>query len=645
MRMRFGPGDEKGFERGRRLLLEQFERWLVEYVGATSDEAAGVVADASVALDWKWGYGGGNLGCWEPEELAEFLLEWCPRKLSIPLEECGGLPAAVQRLLRFLAASNLLDAACAPVPELEEAIDRLAPGYIKAMGDPSQFGMAKSLFAAATADGVDLTDRASADEWIAGFNARPEEERRRVLPGPPVRTRPGRPALPPVALPDDDAVLASAGRAPVLAMFRGLAGYVGSGRKLTQKGNLALADAKALVDLLGTGDPYDEQIGDRTFRTRSSADLPRLRHLFVWAKKAGVLRVVHGKIVATKASARIEADPVAWFDKSVRALFSAGPLSSQRDPDAWLKWPEIDALLDGLVLPMLTGPYVMQQPVPLDDIAEVATDTVLQAFEFPRLTDEQVARSISVDVTDMFDALELAGVVVRAGAEESDDMWARRRTGGTVELTDAGLAVVHRLFVEAGHDAPTAGRFAGGPAVELLHAAAELDPPTLAAELEAWRRRRTPEEAALSLAEAIPALDVATRILAFAVLADIPPDVSAPLVRALDANPEMRGAARCWLVDRGLDPAISLYDPADPEPFVDVLAHRFATGGPDALLATLSAAGNHDAQRAVLGSLWRSTSPATLPVLEAIGKLHTVKFVAKAARKAAFHRRTWEANR
>jgi hypothetical protein len=253
MRMRFGPGDEKGFERGSRLLLEQFERWLVEHVGATSDEAAGVVADASVALDWKWGYGDGNLGCWEPEELAEFLLEWCPRKLSIPPEACGALPAAVQTLLRFLDASNLLDAACAPVPVLEEAIDRLAPGYITAMGDPSQFGMAKSLFAAATADGVDLTDRAAADEWIAGFNARPEEERRRVLPGPAVRTRLGRPALPPVALPDDDAVLTSAGHAPVLAMFRGLAGYVGSGRKLTQKGNLALADAKALVNLLGCG--------------------------------------------------------------------------------------------------------------------------------------------------------------------------------------------------------------------------------------------------------------------------------------------------------------------------------------------------------------------------------------------------------
>src|SRR5581483_10314673 len=312
--------------------------------------------------------------------------------------------------------------------------------------------------------GVDLTDRSAADEWIAGFNARPEDERRRVLPEPVVAPRRARPVLPPVVLPDDGAALVSAAKAPVLEMFRGLADYVGTGRKLTQRGNLTLADAKALVDLLGTGDHIDGRIGDRTFRTRSSAELPRLRHLFVWAKKAGVLRVVHGKVVATKASARIDTDPRAWFEKSVRALLATGALSSQRDPDAWLKWPEVDALLDGLVLPMLITAYATRCPVPLDDIAEVVTTTVLEAFEFPRLTDEQVGRSVSVDVTSIMDALELAGVLVRADVEEPDDVWTRLRTGGTVQLTDAGLVLVRDLLIETGHDAPTAGTFADRPA-------------------------------------------------------------------------------------------------------------------------------------------------------------------------------------
>jgi hypothetical protein len=75
-----------------------------------------------------------------------------------------------------------------------------------------------------------------------------------------------------------------------------------------------------------------------------------------------------------------------------------------------------------------------------------------------------------------------------------------------------------------------------------------------------------------------------------------------------------------------------------------LLAHRFAAGGPESLSETLAITGNHEDQMAVIGDLWRSPSPATLPVLEAIGKTHTVKFVAKAAQKAAFQRRTWEVN-
>src|SRR5258708_34084065 len=50
MRMRFGPGDEKGFEKGSRLLVEGFGRWLVERVGPSSGEAAEVGAAPPGAL-------------------------------------------------------------------------------------------------------------------------------------------------------------------------------------------------------------------------------------------------------------------------------------------------------------------------------------------------------------------------------------------------------------------------------------------------------------------------------------------------------------------------------------------------------------------------------------------------------------------
>jgi len=122
------------------------------------------------------------------------------------------------------------------------------------------------MFTAASDEGVDTTDPAELEAWMARFNDRPEAERHRLLPDSAFSGPPARRSLPPVAVPSEDDVATSKESAPVLAMFRDLAAYVGTGRKLTQKGHLTLADARALVELLGTGDLMDEQIGDRTFR-------------------------------------------------------------------------------------------------------------------------------------------------------------------------------------------------------------------------------------------------------------------------------------------------------------------------------------------------------------------------------------------
>ncbi len=183
---------------------------------------------------------------------------------------------------------------------LVDMVMSLTDEFVVAMGDRSKFGLAKSMFTAASDEGVDTTDPAEFEAWMARFNDRPEAERHRLLPDSAFSGPPARRGLPRVAVPSEDDVATSRESAPVLAMFRDLAAYVGAGRKLTQKGHLNLADARALVELLGTGDLMDERIGDRTFRTTSSDELYQLRQVFAWAKKAGVVRVVHGKVVATK---------------------------------------------------------------------------------------------------------------------------------------------------------------------------------------------------------------------------------------------------------------------------------------------------------------------------------------------------------
>jgi hypothetical protein len=126
--------------------------------------------------------------------------------------------------------------------------------------------------------GVDLEDEAQMLAFVEEFNHRIGNNRDAPLPTDQVAsdhsfgTR-----LPPVAQPSDKAIAASIAEAPILSMFRDLAAFVGEGRSLTQKGNLTLADARTLVELLYTGDEMEHQYGNRVGRTTSSADLRTLR--------------------------------------------------------------------------------------------------------------------------------------------------------------------------------------------------------------------------------------------------------------------------------------------------------------------------------------------------------------------------------
>lgn len=644
--LRFGPDDEEAFAAARDGLLEGLERWVTDGDDgpsalvdlAASDE---LVAAAGTALDWKWGYGDGDLCTWRLGDVAEYLLEWCPRKLSVPPEDWATFPAGFGALAGFLTTVGLLGPASAPLPKLLDALRQLLPEYLEAMGDPSRWGMAKSLFAGAAGEGVDLTDRAQLEGWMADFNSRPQEDRDAML-GPALMppTRPAPVALPPVAVPPADELAASRADAPVLVSFARLADFVGDGCKLTQTGNLTLADGRQLVEILGTGDRFDPVIGDRTFKTRSSGDLPVLRHIFLWARKAGILRVAHGKVVATRLGRGLATEPEAGFDRAADGLLAAGAVSSQRVPNHWFSWPEVDALLDGLVPHILGVPYAAQQPVALSGLAEVAAREVLDAFRFPRTSDEDVARRVTIDVTDMADALERAGLLRRSGFELPTDDWSRRRKGGEVEITPAGVEVARRWLVKEGMAAPIA-RFTDASAAELLLGTDAEDFPVLRGELSSWQRRRSPESAAAGLAEAARTLeDPALRNLALAALGEVDLEAAEPEVRRLAAEPACRGFARCWLVDHADDPASSLLDPSDSDAFVDVLAQRLVTGGPEALAATLALAGSHDTQVSLLRELWRSPNPATGSVLDALGATHPVRIVAKAARKALFQRRS-----
>jgi hypothetical protein len=60
----------------------------------------------------------------------------------------------------------------------------------------------------------------------------------------------------------------------------------------------------------------------------------------------------------------------------------------------------------------------------------------------------------------------------------------------------------------------------------------------------------------------------------------------------------------------------------------------------NALVDALELVGGQTAQVAWIETVWRAPSPATTIVLVALGKVHPVKAVAKAARKASFKRQS-----
>jgi len=641
--------DEDGFGRVRDRLLDGFGGWLKAQPGLDEAAAHNATTDAGIALDWKFGYGDGHLGRWTTGDVAEFLLSWCPRKLSVSQADSVSIPGSIAAFTDYLAAERLLASGSAPPARLHAAATGAAGEFITAMGDPASFGMAKSIFLGALADGADPSDPAQLEDWVTRFNSLSDEERRAVLPDTAFSTggaagwsAQAPMALPPVPLPPPEAVQASEAAAPVLRMFAELARFAGTGRQLTQRGNLTMADARALVPLLGTGDVLDERIGDRTFRTRSSAELPVLHLVFTWAKKAGMLRVRHAKVLATKRGLALAANPAAEFGRVLDALLAAGPLTAQRVLGAWHDWPDVDRLLDSIVLHLLVPPYAARRPVPIVKLAEMATEVVLGTFVFDRLADEHFAGRIGWDVARVADALELAGVLRRSGAAEQEPKEGQPlRRGGYVELTPAGVAALQERLPALGYDVPVSGLLATATAAELVAGLDAADSGALTAEVDAWLDRRPPEQAAVELAAAVAELaEPSLQHLALAMLTDLGPELAVPQVRQLAENPASRGFALCWLADNGLLDVQALYDSGDPDSFAQVLFQRLLMSEPAGMLGTLTLAGDDDRQARLATELGLSPAPSAEFVLEAIGAHHPVRTVAKAARKALFLRRS-----
>ena len=139
--MRFSIEDERAFSARRDELGDRFARWL------NAQKVPGDPNDAGLLMDWKFGYADGALDTWTVADVGEFLFEWCPRKLSADPDECAEIPISVAAFVEFLAHTGLLARGSDLPSQVRRYCERSTARFVREMGNPANFGMAKSLFA------------------------------------------------------------------------------------------------------------------------------------------------------------------------------------------------------------------------------------------------------------------------------------------------------------------------------------------------------------------------------------------------------------------------------------------------------------------------------------------------------------------
>jgi hypothetical protein len=226
---------------------------------------------------------------------------------------------------------------------------------------------------------------------------------------------------------------AAAGKAELTGQIRSFLTWLGDGRKLTQTGRIGLADARQLVELLGTGDKIDPQIGSRVFKTKSSEDLAHLTRIVEWMKAARLIRVTGTRLVPVKKNAALPDRPfelvltmLAAYPKLGKSLF---PRNTWRGS---LVGDEFTFVGPELLAELLAS----QGPYPMDALKEVAFDLLAGRYMLDGLSELQMdmlRKEIDVDVTIAMAAVAVLGVAVVD------------KSTGTAGLTDLGRAAIRRL--------------------------------------------------------------------------------------------------------------------------------------------------------------------------------------------------------
>ena len=529
----------------------------------------------------------------------------------MPPRDCAAFLATVGRFFVYLAGRGLLGEHGAGPEQLSSWCARHENRFVAEMSDPANFGMAKSLFAGVGGlenppEGPDELEAMM--QRAQGLEPDAFDELVRGSLGP------GSLDLPPVARPSSADVEAAAARAPILEQLTTLhARCADPGLTLTKKGNLRLADARALVTELGTGEESATEI-------RSAEELPELDWIVRVACRARVVRRRKGRLLAVGTWTRT--GPREAFDRVVDAAAVEGLMYPAWRPHS----SEVADNLDSETVQLLmvsTAASGSGDGVDVEDVAAAIVEDVYERGSW--IHDHHVER-----VRDCLDRLERLGMIHQDGVSTERERSGRvRRTGGRLWPTAVGVVTAIRWLDTVGLRFPDLPDPVTASATELLELVGVIAPQTWQEMLTAWFDGHDDARGDLSTALRDEDRAPADVLSVLSLLEAAAGAAAADVVRGLLGS-RWDGVAATWLADRG-DPGPLQEDPVRALiATVELLAVELDEQGPDAMVAALPV----DTARGVLDDLWRTAHPRVGDVLEVAGRHHPEKAIAKAARRS-----------
>ena len=468
--------------------------------------------------------------------------------------------------------------------------------------------------------------------------------------------------LPPVRLHPEAELARDALATPLLSRAARLARWAGPDTRIDAGGGLVEEQLPAAAELLGLSGDDAAAFASEAWRVAVDTGLVEIAD----SEDGDEGTVAAGQDLALLTQGSPHEVLAVWQEALETVLADAsvpdlddleGALDEEGEIDfSRLEWdPEAEAeFLDGVLgnLYLLTvsedGPG--DGPVPLPALAA----SMIVPSDMGEPTNdvlEQVSDAM-MRLDDQFRLLEPVGLVeyqpvdeaLMADTEEepaarADDTDVSRY--GMVRLTPLGLYGLRARLLEAGLTAPAVGDLVDKGADALLDGTAAFPQAAAQAETEQWLARREPLAAARELLAAARGADAGAplrRLRCQQALSLVGAEAEPALREVLD-DPELGGLARVWLTEHGAPDV-----PAPSEAMIFWLTI-------DTIAAQLAAEGNSEELRALVQGLaaqhggffaaaWRVDHPATADVLEAMGRLHPDKCIAKEARKAAFKARS-----